>query len=88
VNVANNDDLRCIKVIEKVNEALMKSDAKLLFEAIHSPDLKLADHLEADDFFANNRLFISEDDAFHLLEILREIQQNRSLVNSYYFPPT
>ena len=58
----------------------MTSNAKALFEAIHSPELNLAEHLGGDEFFVNNRLFISEDDAVHFLEILSEIQQNRSLV--------
>ena len=83
VNAANNGDLRCVRAIESVNEAVMNNDAKALFEAIHSPDLNLAEHLHGDDYFVNNRLFVSEDDAVHVLGILREIQQNRSLVRAF-----
>jgi len=85
VNASNNGDLRCVRAIERVNEAVGNNNAEALFEAIHSPDLNLADHLHGDDYFVNNRLFISEDDAIHVLGILREIQQNRSLVRYLSF---
>ena len=58
----------------------MNYDAKALFVAIHAPELNLAEYLKGDEYFENNRLFLTEDDANHFLELLREIQQNRSQV--------
>ena len=80
VNAANSSDLRCIEAIEKVNSAVMSHNIKDLFEAIHSPDLNLTEYLKGDDFFVNNRLYVTEDDAAHFMDLLIDIQQNRSLV--------
>ena len=80
MSAANSSDLKCIHAIERVNSAVINFDAKALFEAIHSPELNLIEYLKNDESFVNNRLFLTEDDAFHFLEILREIQQNRSQV--------
>ena len=83
VNDANSSDLKCIHAIERVNSAVMNYDAKALFEAIHAPELNLANYLKNNESFVNNRLFLTEDDAFHFLEILQEIQQNRSQVELF-----
>ena len=80
MNAANSTDLKCIHAIECVNAAVMNYDAKALFVAIHAPELNLAEYLKGDEYFENNRLFLTEDDANHFLELLREIQQNRSQV--------
>jgi hypothetical protein len=53
---------------------------------VHEPELNLSEYLKGDEFFVNNRLYLTEDDAFHLLEILREIQQNRSQVRPTRLP--
>ncbi len=80
MNAANSTDLKCIQAIERVNAAVMNHDAKALFAAIHAPELNLTEYLKGDEYFENNRLFLTEDDANHFLELLREIQQNRSQV--------
>jgi hypothetical protein len=76
--------LRCIEAIERVNSAVMSRNVQELFEAIHSPDLNLAEYLKGDEFFVNNRLYMTEDDATHFMDLLVEIQQNRSVVTKFY----
>jgi len=61
----------------------MSQDHALLYEALQAPELR--DHLKDDNFYINNKLFLSKDDAIHLIEVLKEIQQNRSMVIEYFF---
>jgi Ras GTPase-activating-like protein IQGAP1 len=80
--VAGYDYLR-IEAVHKVNEAVDKCDAPRLRAALLNPDLRLLDDLKLKDVsLINDLMSIGDDDAIHLLCLLRDLKANRSLAEA------
>ena len=79
-SIGNGLSLQKIEAVRKVNEAVENCDAPKLRIALLDSNLMLAQELKKD--LVEDLLAISDDDAIHLLCLMRDLKANLSLAEN------
>ena len=80
--IGNGLSLQKIEAVRKVNEAVEKCDAPKLKAALLDSDLMLAEELDKERELDQDLLAIGDDDAVHLLCLLRDLKANLSVAEN------
>lgn len=83
IDTVNNNDFKKIEAVRKVNEAVEKCDAPRLRIALLDPELNLGQELgKISESLVNDLMSIGDDEAIHLLCMLRDLKANLSMAES------